>query len=417
MKKLYAPIIAATFAASTFLSPISIASAYDNSSNPGNPNGYDNPYYNGNQSESNNQNGQNPEYGSGQQNGGDYFNKGAEKQLLSIDKQLMKVEELIVKYQNKFEKMTTDDDKDNDKDKDKDKNQDKDNDRDKDKVIDQNQEQQPTEENSGLVMPLSVSKAPVESQEEDAAPSEKPLTDKEKEKAEKQADKDKEKAEKQAQKDKEEAEKQAELDKEKAEDEQEKAEEEAEDKAEKEEDLAEELEEAVEEYNDYTGKFTSLSHRLDGISSQLDSLATRISDPALLTSRYERIEQLRLDLTAATDKINGIQNTVIKKIKNDYDAEVKPEAPVEDALKPWNIKFSKPLDEQAISELNVVVVDSANNLIATTTTYDIATRSLAITPQQAYKTGERYTLFIDKEIKSHNGKTLKKSIKKTFYVK
>ncbi|REB08677.1 hypothetical protein DVB69_05990 [Sporosarcina sp. BI001-red] len=259
-------------------------------------------------------------------------------------------------------------------------------------------------------MPLSVSDETVESPEKDAAPSEKPLTDKEKEKAEKQAKKDKEKAEKQAEKDNEEAEKQADLDKEKAE-------EEAEEKAEKEEDLAEELEEAVEEYNDYTGKFTSLSYQLVGISHQLDSLATRISDPALLAPRYERIEQLQLDLTTATDKINGIQNTVIEKIKNDHDAEVKPEAPVEDAFKPWNIKFSKPLDEQAISELNVVVVDSNNNLIATTTTYDVATKSLVITPQQAYKTGERYTLFIDKEIKSHNGMTLKKSIKKTFYVK
>jgi len=403
MKKLVAPMIAAAFTASTLLMPVSSVSAYDNGHSQG-PNGN---YNNGSYGK--------PETGNGQQNGGDYADKGAQKQLLSIDKQLTKVEELIAKYDGKFDKMENKRDKDEAKDKDKNKDKEKDKNQGKDSGKDNSQDaespaKQPalpdasTEDNQQPVSPLTT-KAPTS----DDSLNDQQTSDKEQAKK----DKEQEKAEKeQAKKDKEQAEKE----KEAAEEAAEKEKEAAEEAKEREEDLAEELEEAVEEYNDYTGKFTSLSYRLDGIGRQLDSLSTRITDTSLLTPRYEKIEQLRGQLTASADKINTIQQTVVDKITAEKDAEVKPEAPVSDVMKPWTIKFSKPLDEQAISELNAVVVDSRNNLIATTTTYDAASRALIITPLQAYKTGEKYTLFIDKEIKSHSGKTLKKSIKKTFYI-
>lgn len=300
MKKLVTPILTATLTATILLSSGLLASAQSVKQQTSQ-------YYNQNEQRQKPVTNGNQPNGQGTHNSAD---KGAQNQLLSIDRQLLKIDSLIVMYDEKFNKMT------------------------QNKTI-----QKMKDIKAGLVKQAEV------------------------------VDKD------------------------------------------------EDVEGVVETFTDYKGKFNSLSHRLDSIVRQLDSLASRLSDTSQLVSRYEKIEQLRAQLIAVSEKVNGVQKVVTDRIEEEKDAEVKPEEPIDNIVKPWRISFNKPLDDQALAELHVVVVDSLGNLIATDIVYDALTKSIIITPQQPYAVGERYTLFIDKNIKSHSGKTLKKSIKKTFYIR
>ncbi|OMF59315.1 hypothetical protein BK139_12985 [Paenibacillus sp. FSL R5-0490] len=178
-----------------------------------------------------------------------------------------------------------------------------------------------------------------------------------------------------------------------------------------------EVEEELNEYPGYAGKFNALQNRLDAVNNRLDSLAAKGTAAEEWQSRYGRIELLSTQINEVLTTLKELQNDVQEKVDNDESAEelepTKSEVP---ASKEWNIKFSQKLNEKTLSNLDIIVLDTAENLIETSISYSEETKSITIKPAQPYKAGETYTLYIGKDISGENGLKLKNSVKMTFSI-
>lgn len=182
------------------------------------------------------------------------------------------------------------------------------------------------------------------------------------------------------------------------------------------EEIQQEVEEITEELDErpgYTGKFNALQNQLSAVSKRLDSLEAKGADTA---ERRERVAILQEDVKTVLASISTIQEKVKETVKKDKKAEEKKAVQTKEAAKEWKIKFSKSLDETTLSELDIVVLDTEQNLVETTLNYDVKTSAVTVTPGQPYQAGQTYTLYIGKGIAGTDGVDLKNSVKMNFTV-
>ncbi|WP_309089185.1 S-layer homology domain-containing protein [Domibacillus sp.] len=176
----------------------------------------------------------------------------------------------------------------------------------------------------------------------------------------------------------------------------------------------EQVEKDLEDQPGYRGKFGALENRLNAVSKQVASLASKGADAAAVAERQARIDALKKDVAAALASIGQIEKEVQAEIK--ADKTVKEKAPKKGVAltKSWTIKFSKSLDADTLSTLDLVVMDAAGSLVETTFTYSDKTKSITLTPLQPYQKGAAYTLYIGKGIEGANGVPLKHTVKMDF---
>lgn len=176
----------------------------------------------------------------------------------------------------------------------------------------------------------------------------------------------------------------------------------------------EQVEKDLEGQPGYRGKFGALENRLNAVSKQVASLASKGADAAVVAGRQARIDALKKDVAAVLASISQIEKEVQAEIK--ADKTVKEKAPKKGVAltKGWTIKFSKSLDADTLSTLDLVVMDAAGSLVETTFTYSEKTKSITLTPLQPYQKGAVYTLYIGKGIEGKDGIQLKHTVKMNF---
>ena len=87
--------------------------------------------------------------------------------------------------------------------------------------------------------------------------------------------------------------------------------------------------------------------------------------------------------------------------------------------KVWSVKFNSPIDDKTLisSKESIGVIDLQGNLINTTPIYDSGSNTVKITPVSNYKPGQVYYLIVGMNIKSNNGKSMKKPVIMRFIIK
>ncbi|EGO88687.2 hypothetical protein CBCST_03861 [Clostridium botulinum C str. Stockholm] len=81
--------------------------------------------------------------------------------------------------------------------------------------------------------------------------------------------------------------------------------------------------------------------------------------------------------------------------------------------KVWNIKFNKDIDATTINKKNIVVVDDKNNNVSINVKYKNS-RQVEVSSINSYKPSSNYTMFINEDIKSTDGKKIKIPAKMEF---
>lgn len=184
------------------------------------------------------------------------------------------------------------------------------------------------------------------------------------------------------------------------------------------EEEVEKVDDDMQEHDEYIGKFNALKNRLQAVVSQLDVLTQKGMDTVVLTERYNRVATLQTEIDVVIASIIQLEQHVKEQIANEQDIEEKqaPEAVVP-LTKAWKVKFNQTIDEQTLSESDMVVLNAQQNLVEVEVSYSADTQSVIITPLQPYKAGETYTLYIGKGIESKIGAQLKNAVKMMFTVK
>lgn len=182
-----------------------------------------------------------------------------------------------------------------------------------------------------------------------------------------------------------------------------------------EEDIEKELEKELRQYSGYLGKFGALENRLNAVSKKLNQLASKGVSEEELQARIDRVNELQNEIDKTLETLTDVQNKVKEKIQKD--TKVKKKKPVKaKANKKWKIKFSQKLDKKTLTHLDIVILDSKQNIIETTLSYSHKDKTVTVNPAQPYKVGESYTLYIGKDIQSEKGLNLENSIKMEFVV-
>ncbi|MCM3788873.1 S-layer homology domain-containing protein [Domibacillus indicus] len=176
----------------------------------------------------------------------------------------------------------------------------------------------------------------------------------------------------------------------------------------------EQVEKDLEGQPGYRGKFGALENRLNAVSKQVASLASKGADAAAVAERQARIDSLKKNVAAVLASIGQIEKEVQAEIKADKTVKEKAAKKGVALTKSWTIKFSKSLDADTLSTLDLVVMDAAGSLVETTFTYSDKTKSITLTPLQPYQKGVTYTLYIGKGIEGANGIPLKHTVKMDF---
>ena len=175
-----------------------------------------------------------------------------------------------------------------------------------------------------------------------------------------------------------------------------------------------EVEKDLEDQPGYRGKFGALENHLNAVSNQLASLASKGVDVAAVAERQARVASLKQQVTEVQGSIGQIEKEVQDEIE--ADKKVKEKAPKKDVVltKGWTIKFSKHLDADTLSTLDLVILDATGSLVETTFTYSDKTKSITLTPLQPYQKGAVYTLYIGKGIEGTDGVPLKHTVRMDF---
>jgi len=88
-----------------------------------------------------------------------------------------------------------------------------------------------------------------------------------------------------------------------------------------------------------------------------------------------------------------------------------------DQMKPWTISFSKSLDEGTVTENNIFVYNKNESTPHSITLGIVDGSKITVTPNSPYLSGGEYTLYISKDIKSSDGKSLAQGIRMDFSIK
>ncbi|MCI2253093.1 S-layer homology domain-containing protein [Domibacillus sp. PGB-M46] len=175
-----------------------------------------------------------------------------------------------------------------------------------------------------------------------------------------------------------------------------------------------EVEKDLEGQSGYRGKFQALENRLNALTKQVTSLSSKGADTEAVAERQARIASLKQEVQSVLASIGQIEEEIQAEIK--ADKAVKEKAPKKDIslTKGWTIKFSKSIDANTLSTLDIVVMDAEGSLVETTFTYSEETKSITITPLHPYQKGTVYTLYIGKDIQGTDGVPLKNTVKMDF---
>lgn len=85
--------------------------------------------------------------------------------------------------------------------------------------------------------------------------------------------------------------------------------------------------------------------------------------------------------------------------------------------KQWKIKFNKELDSSTVNNITILVQDEQNNIIPTNITLDSDNKTIILKPSIAYTKGIKYKFIVTNNVKSKDGKFLKKPVKMAFFIK
>lgn len=183
-----------------------------------------------------------------------------------------------------------------------------------------------------------------------------------------------------------------------------------------EEESDEDVDQELDKYPGYKGKLNALKNRLNAVTNRLDSLSSKSGTTEELQARYDQVKSLIAEIDKALASIDNVQNEIKEDISNDETVEEL--APAEDVAttKEWKIQFSNDLDISTLSNLDVVILDSNQNIVETTITYSEETKTVSISPVTPYQSGESYTLYIGNKISAENGTNLTNSVTKEFTV-
>jgi chromosome segregation ATPase len=180
-----------------------------------------------------------------------------------------------------------------------------------------------------------------------------------------------------------------------------------------------EEEESISGYS-FIGKLNALNNRLDAVKKQMNSPSGKLDKTSPeYAETMDRIAKLKKDISDNVEKLKDFQSPVLKKLKNKIEEqrEYTPKDKAVETNKVWTIKFNKNLKVESLSGLNIFVVDSTDTLIETKVSIDKKTGAIKIIPIENYIKGEKYTLFISKDIKSDNGEMLEQATRVPFEIK
>ncbi len=180
-----------------------------------------------------------------------------------------------------------------------------------------------------------------------------------------------------------------------------------------------EEEESISGYS-FIGKLNALNNRLDAVKKQMNSPSGKLDKTSPeYAETMDRIAKLKKDISDDVEKLKDFQSPVLKKLKNKIEEqrEYTPKNKIVETNKIWTIKFNKNLKVESLSGLNIFVVDSTDTLIETKVSIDKKTGAIKIIPIENYIKGEKYTLFISKDVKSDNGEMLEQATRVPFEIK
>ncbi|MCY6355294.1 Ig-like domain-containing protein [Clostridium sp. ZS2-4] len=200
-------------------------------------------------------------------------------------------------------------------------------------------------------------------------------------------------------------------------------EEEVEDQEENDEDAeeteADEEEESISGYS-FIGKLNALNNRLDAVKKQMNSPSGKLDKTnEQYAATMDRIAELKKEISDNVEKLKDFQSPVLQKLKNKIgeQREYTPKNKSVETNKTWTIRFNKNLKLESLNGINIFVVDSNDTLVETKVSFDKNTGVIKIIPIENYTKGEKYTLFISKDIKSDNGEMLDQATRVPFEIK
>lgn len=185
------------------------------------------------------------------------------------------------------------------------------------------------------------------------------------------------------------------------------------------EDLSDDFENEYKEedngrYNSFYGKLNAINNRLNTVERQL----SRISDSgnADLTKLNSRVANLREEVKTAIDRLSKVQKQNVDKVKVRSDKKQMEEQKINQDKKIWKIHFSKELKGETVNSKNIMIVDSNNNLVDASISYDKNNKSVVIETKDGFNKGETYFILIGDEVQSTEGEKLDKPVEKKFTV-
>lgn len=167
-------------------------------------------------------------------------------------------------------------------------------------------------------------------------------------------------------------------------------------------------------YNSFYGKLNAISNRLNTVERQL----SRISDSGNpeLAQLNSRVASLKDQVKTSMDSLAKVQKQSVDKIKTKSNKKQMEEQKISQDKKIWKIHFSKDLKGETINSKNIMIVDSNNNLVDASISYDKNNKSVVIETKEGFSKGETYFILIGDEVQSSEGEKLDKPVEKKLIV-
>lgn len=92
-----------------------------------------------------------------------------------------------------------------------------------------------------------------------------------------------------------------------------------------------------------------------------------------------------------------------------------PSKSIENPLKPWKITFSQPVDQNAVTDSNIYILDGKTK-IPVNLNLNEGNRTITIAPKAPYEAGREYQLKVDSALKSESGRSLNEPASLKFHL-
>lgn len=185
------------------------------------------------------------------------------------------------------------------------------------------------------------------------------------------------------------------------------------------EDLSDDFENEYKEedggrYDSFYGKLNAISNRLNTVERQLSRISD--SDNPELAQLNSRVASLKDQVKTSMDSLAKVQKQSVDKIKTKSNKKQMEEQKINQDKKIWKIHFSKELKGETVNSKNIMIVDSNNNLVDASISYDKNNKSVVIETKDGFNKGETYFILIGDEVQSSEGEKLDKPVEKKFTV-